>query len=203
MRSAARSRAPFVALPLPADAKPSDASLRLTSGLRRHARFGARQQNHADGGGPSRANLDGTSNFAGSARTARSARRWQCRAPVARKQTPQRKRTQPATPPTRPLRGMGREAGFGALPEPETALMRAVLEDAILCYLGRGRRRRMDPRILAREAEFWILRDDWESPFSFNNVCTALGLCVSSSRREILAWRDDPTRARRSAEAFA
>lgn len=98
---------------------------------------------------------------------------------------------------------MGREAGFGALPEPETALMRAVLEDAILCYLGRGRRRRMDPRILAREAEFWIRRDDWESPFSFNNVCTALGLSVSTSRRIILSWRDDPARARLSAEAFA
>jgi len=98
---------------------------------------------------------------------------------------------------------MGREAGFGALPEAETALMRAVLEDAILCYLGRGRRRRMDPRILAREAEFWIRRDDWESPFSFNNVCTALGLSVSSSRRQILAWRDDPTRVPFSAEALA
>lgn len=98
---------------------------------------------------------------------------------------------------------MGRESGFGALPEPETALMRAVLEDAILCYLGRGRRRRMDPRILAREAEFWIRRDDWESPFSFNNVCDALGLSVSSSRREILAWRDESGPAQRSAEALA
>jgi hypothetical protein len=98
---------------------------------------------------------------------------------------------------------MGREAGFGALPEAETALMRAVLEDAILCYLGRGRRRRIDPRILAREAEFWIIRDDWESPFSFNNVCAALGLSVSSSRRAILSWRDDPGRAQFSAEALA
>jgi len=104
---------------------------------------------------------------------------------------------------TRPLRGVGRGAGYGALPEAETALMRAVLEDAILCYLGHGRRRRMDPRILSREAEFWILRDDWESPFSFNNICNALGLCASSSRKEILAWKDDPTRARLSAETFA
>ena len=118
------------------------------------------------------------------------------------KRKPQSKGGAGATP-TRPLCGVGREAGYGALPEPETALMRAVLEDAILCYLGRGRRRRMDPRILAREAEFWILRDDWESPFSFNNVCAALGLCANSSRKRILAWRDDPDRARLSAEAFA
>ena len=91
---------------------------------------------------------------------------------------------------------MGREAGFGALPEPETALMRAVLEDAILCYLGRGRRRRMDPRILAREAEFWIRRDDWESPFSFNNVCGALGLSPCSARVEILGWKTGDASAR-------
>jgi hypothetical protein len=67
--------------------------------------------------------------------------------------------------------------------------MRAVLEDAILCFLGRGRRRRIDPRILAREAEFWIRRDDWESPFSFNNVCGALGLSPCSARVEILGWK--------------
>jgi hypothetical protein len=186
-----------------ANDKRFDASFRLTFGLRRYAGSGANGRNTpSTAASPARTSTT-PRNLAASAYTARSARRWQCRAPVARKQIPQRKRTQPASPPTRPLRGMGREAGFGSLPEPETALMRAVLEDAILCYLGRGRRRRMDPRILAREAEFWILRDDWESPFSFNNVCTALGLCVSSSRREILAWRDDPTRARRSAEAFA
>lgn len=69
--------------------------------------------------------------------------------------------------------------------------MRAVLEDAILCYLGRGRRRRIDPRILAREAEFWIRRDDWESPFSFNNVCSALGLSSSSVRKVVLDWKTD------------
>jgi hypothetical protein len=90
----------------------------------------------------------------------------------------------------RPLAGLGRDTGATALPEAETALMRAVLEDAILCYLGRGRRRRIDPRILAREAEFWIRRDDWESPFSFNNVCGALGLSHCSARVEILAWKN-------------
>jgi len=89
----------------------------------------------------------------------------------------------------RPLAGLGRDTGGTALPAAETALMRAVLEDAILCYLGRGRRRRVDPRILAREAEFWIRRDDWESPFSFNNVCGALGLCHGSARAAILDWK--------------
>jgi hypothetical protein len=95
----------------------------------------------------------------------------------------------------RPLAGLGRDSGGTALPAAETALMRAVLEDAILCFLGRGRRRRIDPRILAREAEFWIRRDDWEAPFSFNNVCGALGMSPSSVRSVILAWKVDETRA--------
>jgi hypothetical protein len=73
--------------------------------------------------------------------------------------------------------------------------MRAVLEDAILCFLGRGRRRRMDPRILAREAEYWIRRDDWESPFSFNNVCATLGLSCDCARAKILSWKGSPEMA--------
>jgi hypothetical protein len=70
--------------------------------------------------------------------------------------------------------------------------MRAVLQDAILCFMGRAKRRRIDPRILAREAEHWIRINDWESPFSFNNVCEALGLCHESTRRTILSWRSEP-----------
>jgi hypothetical protein len=67
--------------------------------------------------------------------------------------------------------------------------MRAVLEDAILCYLGLAKRRRIDPGILAREAEHWIRSQDLESPFAFENVCPVLGLCPESTRREILSWK--------------
>lgn len=90
----------------------------------------------------------------------------------------------------RPLSGIGRTAGTGSLPPPELALMRAVLQDAVLCYLGRAKRRRIDPRILAREAEHWIRINDWDSPFSFNNVCEALGLNHQSTRNTILAWSE-------------
>ena len=89
------------------------------------------------------------------------------------------------------LAGVGRNAGAGPLPAAELSLMRAVLQDAILCYLGRAKRRRIDPRILAREAEHWIRINDWESPFSFNNVCEALGLSQESTRETILGWRRD------------
>jgi hypothetical protein len=88
----------------------------------------------------------------------------------------------------RPLTGLGNEEIDGSLPAAETALMRAVFEDAILCYIGRGRRRRIDPRILAREADYWFRCEDWESPFSFNNVCDALGLCPALTRNVILSW---------------
>lgn len=78
------------------------------------------------------------------------------------------------------------------MPPPELALMRAVLQDAVLCYLERARRRRIDPRILAREAEHWIRIHDWDAPFSFNNVCEALGLSHESTRRAILSWKHTP-----------
>lgn len=91
----------------------------------------------------------------------------------------------------RPLAGVGRLDVDGKLPAPELALVRAVLEDGVLCYLGRARRRRIDRRILQREAEHWIRVEDWESPFSFNNVCEALGLDPQSTRDVILGWRDD------------
>jgi hypothetical protein len=94
------------------------------------------------------------------------------------------------------LAGIGRNAGNGVLPPAELALMRAVLQDAILCYLGRAKRRRIDPRILAREAEHWIRINDWDSPFSFNNVCEALGLNHESTRQTILDWREHPQDAR-------
>lgn len=91
--------------------------------------------------------------------------------------------------PRSPLAGLGRLTGNGSLPPGETALMRAVLEDAILCYLGTAKRRRIDPQILAREAEYWLRSQDLESPFSFENVCHVLGLTPESTRREILGWK--------------
>jgi len=73
--------------------------------------------------------------------------------------------------------------------------MRAVLEDAILCFLGLAKRRRIDPQILAREAEYWIRAQDLESPFAFDNVCHVLGLCSESTRIEILSWKEEGTPA--------
>lgn len=73
---------------------------------------------------------------------------------------------------------------------PERALMLAVLEDAIACYAGRLKAPRQNPRILRRQAEFWLSRDDWDSPFSFNNVCEALALDPGALRERILEEAD-------------
>lgn len=69
---------------------------------------------------------------------------------------------------------------------PERALMLAVLEDAIACYAGRLKAPRENPRILRRQAEFWLNCEDWDSPFSFNNVCEALALDPEAIRVRIL-----------------
>lgn len=72
---------------------------------------------------------------------------------------------------------------------PELQLMLAILEDAISCYCKTLKRPRQNPDILARQAEFWISLDDWDSPFSFNNVCEALLLEPGATRDKIWARR--------------
>jgi hypothetical protein len=69
---------------------------------------------------------------------------------------------------------------------PERALMLAVLEDAVACYAGKLKAPRENPRILRRQAAFWLSCEDWESPFSFNNVCEALALDPRALRERIL-----------------
>jgi hypothetical protein len=74
---------------------------------------------------------------------------------------------------------------------PELSLMLAILEDAIACYRKTLKRPRQNPDILARQAEFWIRLDDWDSPFSFNNICETLRLEPVATRERILSSRAD------------
>jgi len=68
---------------------------------------------------------------------------------------------------------------------PELSLMLAILEDAIACYRKTLKRPRQNPEILSRQAEFWFRLDDWDSPFSFNNICEALRLDPEATRRRV------------------
>ena len=76
---------------------------------------------------------------------------------------------------------------------PELTLMLAILEDAVACFCKTLKRPRQNPEILSRQAEFWFRLDDWESPFSFNNICDALLLDPVATRERIFAKR--PMRA--------
>lgn len=68
----------------------------------------------------------------------------------------------------------------------EQTLMVAILEDAIACYRHEVKPKRENPDVLARQAEFWIRSQDWDSPFSFNNVCESLGLESAATRTRVL-----------------
>ena len=66
------------------------------------------------------------------------------------------------------------------------ALMLAVLEDGIRCYLGNA-------KITAQEAEFWIFSTPprIRSPFSFAVICDVLGLDPSAVRTTLKRMKKD------------
>lgn len=67
----------------------------------------------------------------------------------------------------------------------ERALMRAVLEDAIRCLGGAGGPMRLRPS-LAAEARRWVADEDRQWPYSFENICEALGLDPAHVRSRLL-----------------
>lgn len=74
---------------------------------------------------------------------------------------------------------------------PEKRLILAVLEEAIHCfqkYMSAAGRRR---GTLYRDAEEWIMEQNNDWPFSFENSCLALGLNPGYVRRGLLHWRDE------------
>ena len=71
----------------------------------------------------------------------------------------------------------------------EKALMLAILEDAIRCFQEYFRTTRARPRMLSRQAERWIRTRDWNWPFSFNNVCDALGIDPDCMRDALLRMK--------------
>jgi hypothetical protein len=74
-------------------------------------------------------------------------------------------------------------SGRRALDVPERKLRLAVLEDAIHALQRHARARSSRGRRLYEDALGWIMDDDRREPFSFANVCEALGLDPSYVRR--------------------
>jgi hypothetical protein len=76
-------------------------------------------------------------------------------------------------------------------------LMYAVLQDALQCFRGHSSRNPRSARRLAREAEEWFFSEDVDWPFSFLNMCAALGLDPSYIRAGLRRWRQCPPQERR------
>jgi hypothetical protein len=74
----------------------------------------------------------------------------------------------------------------------ETALMRAVLDDALNCYQKQFVTKGPRVQRLAKEAEEWFFSDEERWPFSFVNVCRALGIEPEYLRRGLKRWRQRP-----------
>jgi hypothetical protein len=90
----------------------------------------------------------------------------------------------------------------------QVALMRAVLDDALHCYQKQFGPHTRRERRLAREAAEWLFSEDDRWPFSFVNVCRALGLEPEYLRRGLKQWRQRPptvlrTKPRRAIRSHA
>jgi len=96
------------------------------------------------------------------------------------------------------------QPGLAGLAAGERALMRAVLEDALRCVTGDVGPAR-DRAERAAEARAWVAEADGVWPYSFENICDALGFCTERLRTRILrdapevvaSVADDASRARR------
>jgi hypothetical protein len=75
--------------------------------------------------------------------------------------------------------------------EPEKELMMAVLQDAIVCLQKHSRSSDIKGKRLFSTTRNWIVSENEDWLFSFNNVCEALGLAPRFVRRAILRMEEE------------
>jgi len=78
---------------------------------------------------------------------------------------------------------------YGQAERPETALMRAVIEEALTCFQYQFYARRTGAKQLARDAENWFFSDETTWPFAFVNICSVLYLDPNYIRRGLKKWQ--------------
>lgn len=78
--------------------------------------------------------------------------------------------------------------------EPEKALLLAVLEDGVRSFQDNIFAESGKKRALLDEAREWLFTDGFEHVFSFNSVCSSLGLSPGYIRRGLKRW-EEQTRA--------
>ena len=97
-----------------------------------------------------------------------------------------------------------RRSNINALPEqffntrislasvcPETALMYAVLEDALLCFQEKVAGSHHQQWRRAQEAARWFFSGDQHSPYSFVSICAWLGLDAHDIRNKLKYLEQD------------
>ena len=97
-----------------------------------------------------------------------------------------------------------RRSNINALPEqffntrislanvcPETALMYAVVEDALLCFQETFAGSPHQQGCRAREAARWFFSGDQHSPYSFVSICAGLGLDAEDIRNKLKYLEQD------------
>jgi hypothetical protein len=81
--------------------------------------------------------------------------------------------------------------------EPEKALMLAVLEDGVRAFQENLFADNGKKRALFDEAREWLFSDGLEHVFSFNSICSSLGLNPGYIRRGLKRWEDQTRDARK------
>jgi len=74
--------------------------------------------------------------------------------------------------------------------EPERVLMLAVLQDAVVCFQDNVTATCKRKRLMHSDAEEWIVNEDRNYPFSFENVCEALGYDPAYMRQGLMRWKE-------------
>jgi len=75
------------------------------------------------------------------------------------------------------------------LQAPERLLMLAVLEDGISCFQRFSSARSPRGKEQFREAERWLMHENSDGLYAFDNICDVLGLDAGYLRAGLSRWR--------------
>ncbi len=73
--------------------------------------------------------------------------------------------------------------------QPEIELMNAVLEDALLCYFKNLECRTRRQKKIFRETHEWFFNNDDDGLFTFESVCSHLGVDSDYVRRGLILYK--------------
>jgi hypothetical protein len=76
--------------------------------------------------------------------------------------------------------------------QPEIRLMLAVMEDAVASFQRYLQEPSRSNERIYRETRDWLESEDLEWPYSFANICEALGMRPELVRQKMLSWETHP-----------